>query len=158
MPVAHQDLLFYDRSSAVPRLAPDPSVSDNHLMTGHFTTQSSGRRPSALTNQIWFPSEDWLPPKVACEKEHLETWIMLCVRYDFVVITDYLCSKTFPNKKKLWVKWLKTSVKSAVDSMTMHLISIDVYLFFIVHRVYIQWLYNRSRQHFIHIYIVNPLP
>ena len=76
-------------------------------MTGHRTAQTSGRRPSALTNQIWFPAEDWLPPTIACEKEHLETQIMLCVKYDFVIIADYFCTNTFWHENQSWVKLLK---------------------------------------------------
>ena len=45
------------------RTLDDPSASANHPMTGHRTAQTSDRRLSTLTNQIWFPAEDWLPPK-----------------------------------------------------------------------------------------------
>ena len=77
------------------RTLDDPSASADHPMTGHRTAQTSGRRPSALTNQIWFPAENWLPPKIACEKEILETWIMLCMKNDSVVIANYFCTMTF---------------------------------------------------------------
>ena len=105
----------------------DPSVSDDQPMTSHRTAPTSGRRPSALTNQIWFLAKDWLPPKIACEKEHLETWIMLCVKYDFVTIAHNFCTKTFRYENQSWVKWLKTFVESAEDSMAMQQISIDIY-------------------------------
>ena len=82
------------------RTLDNPSASDDQPMTGHRTAQTSIRRPSALTNQILFPAEAWLPKKIACEKEHLETWrIMLCVKYDFVIIADYFCTKTFFDMK-----------------------------------------------------------
>ena len=89
------------------RTMDDPSASDDHPKTGHRTAQTSDRRPSALTNQIWFPAEDWLTQRNACEKEHLGTWIMLCVKYVFVIIADYICTKTFPKKKKNydWNNW-----------------------------------------------------
>ena len=45
------------------RTTDDPSASDDHPMTDHRTAQSSGRRPTALTNQISFPARDWLPQK-----------------------------------------------------------------------------------------------
>ena len=87
-------LLSHKQSLAGCHTLDAPSASDNQPMTSHRTAQTSGRRPSALTNQIWFLAEDWLPPKIACEKGHLETWIMLWMKYDFVIIADYFCTKT----------------------------------------------------------------
>ena len=77
---------------------------------------------SALTNQILFPAKDWLLQKIACKKEHLETQMMLCLKYDFVVIADYFCT-TLPNKKTV----MKNFVESAMDWMVLQHISIDKY-------------------------------
>ena len=63
--------------------------------------------------------------RIACGKEHLKSWIILCVKYGFVVVTNYFCTKTFLFEKQLLVKYLKTVVDSAVDSMALQHISID---------------------------------
>ena len=50
---------------------------------------------------------------------------MLCVKYDLMVMADFLCAKTFRYEKQLWVKWLKTFVDWAEDSMALQQISIQ---------------------------------
>ena len=60
------------------------------LITAHHTThqrrrtgmckvQTSSQRPTALTNDIWFPTKDWPPQRWLVEK-HWETWIILCIK------------------------------------------------------------------------------
>ena len=71
-------------SKAGRRTLDDPSASADHPMTGHRTPQTSGRRPSAVINQIWFPAENWLPPKIAREKELF--WNLNNVMYE-----NYFC-------------------------------------------------------------------
>ena len=105
----------------------DPSASDDHPMTGHHTAQTSSRRPSALTNQIWFPPEDLTAAKNCLWKRTFRNLNNVMRKYDFVIIADYFCTKTFRYENQSWVKWLKTFLESAEDSMALQLISINEY-------------------------------
>ena len=72
---------------------------NDHPMTGHRTAQTSGRRPCALTNQIWFPVEHSLTQKCLWQRTFRNLDNIMCKIW-FDCIADYFCTKPFPNKKK----------------------------------------------------------
>ena len=97
--VATQDwLLSHDRSSAVPRLAAAHWMTHQSPTTIRWPVILQHKLP-AEDRPLWPIRFDFRPKndcrQNACEKEHLETWIMLCVKYKFVVIAYYFCTKTF---------------------------------------------------------------
>ena len=98
--VATQDwLLSHDRSSAVPRLAAAHWTTHQRPPTIRWPVIVQHKLPTEDC-PLWRIRFDFRPKtdcrqKIACEKERLQTWIMLCIKYDFVVIADYFCTMTF---------------------------------------------------------------
>ena len=85
----------------LPFIGSRKSVSADNPMTVHRRAQTSGWRLSALTNQIWFPADDWQPPKIACEKKTFRNSsnvifkIWFCGYHGLLLHNHFLISKTF---------------------------------------------------------------
>ena len=110
--VATQDwLLSHDQSLAVRRLAAAQWPTHQRPTTNRWPVIVQ-HKLLADDRSLWpitfdFRSKTDSRQKLLVKKEHLEIWLMLCVKYDFVIIAAYVCTKTFRYENQLWVKKLK---------------------------------------------------